>query len=160
MQAWLDGKSCFSESKYFQLSAAVAITTFEIYGWKFTVFVFTESWSRDQVMCSHATSHPSHPGIFVRTPETKAYFSSPAKAKVSFSRKAEAQPVNRNRTDNAVHFVFTSRSYLFAARREYVIKDTFEKEFWTKEYILTTWKEQGSTSAIFDVVACKYEFPI
>ena len=58
--------------KCFQLSAAIAITTFEIYGWKFsgylilldwflytlsacankifqkwTVFVFTESWSRD-----------------------------------------------------------------------------------------------------------------
>ena len=43
----------------------------------------------------------------MRTPtETKVYFWSPAQAKVSFSRKAEAQSANRDRTGNAVHFVF------------------------------------------------------
>ena len=62
----------FISYKCFQLLAAVAIATFETYGWNFsgypililllfqlvltksfqkwTVFVFTESWSRDQVM--------------------------------------------------------------------------------------------------------------
>ena len=36
----------------------------------------------------------------------------------------------------------------------------FRKRVLNKEYILTTWKEQGSTSAILDLVTCKYEFPI
>ena len=38
MQAWLGGK--ISYNKCFQLSAAVAIATFEIYGWKFLGYLF------------------------------------------------------------------------------------------------------------------------
>ena len=49
----------------------------------------------------------------MRTPtETKVYFWSPAQAKVSFSRKAEAQSVNRDRTGNAVHSNFLQQEVI------------------------------------------------
>ena len=63
-----------------------------------------------QNKCAHA--HLGG-GIFVRTPtETKVYFWSPAQAKVSFSRKAEAQSVNRDRTGNAVHSNFSQQEVI------------------------------------------------
>lgn len=39
MQAWLDGKSCCTSYKFFQLSVAIAIATFEISGWKFSGYL-------------------------------------------------------------------------------------------------------------------------
>ena len=46
----------FALHKCFQHSAAVAIAAFEIYG---SNFVFTESWSRDQVMQRAYFGHAS-----------------------------------------------------------------------------------------------------
>ena len=68
MQAWLGGKRCFPHTNASNVWRPVAIATFEIYGWKcssylilicrhsacaikifqkWTVFAFTENWSRD-----------------------------------------------------------------------------------------------------------------
>ena len=80
----------------------------------------------------------------------KFYFWSPAQAKVSFSRKAEAQSANRDRTGNAVHFAFPSRTQLFETRRVYLTKGSIEIGRSSLKYSATTnfplWLKQSKST--------------